>query len=159
MPLAGREAAAELLRVSDTCFDADHKAADSPLTAADLAAHRCIVERLEALTPDIPVLSEESADTIPTSVRRTWTRLWAVDPLDGTREFVKRNGEFTVNIALVEDGEVLFGVIQAPVTGALWHGARGQGAFRRAGDRSEEHTSELQSLMRNSYAVFCLKKQ
>src|SRR3546814_11198746 len=71
---------------------------------------------------------------MPTSVRRTWTRLWVVDPLDGTREFVKRNGEFTVNIALVEDGEVLFGVIQAPVTSALWHGARGQGAFRREGD-------------------------
>src|SRR3546814_10650115 len=129
-----REPASEFLRVYDTCFDVDHKADDSPLTAADLAAHRCIVDRLEALTPDIPVLSEESADTIPTSVRRTWTRLWVVDPLDGTREFVKRNGEFTVNIALVEDGEVLFGVIQAPVTGALWHGARGQGAFRREGD-------------------------
>src|SRR3546814_206034 len=99
-----REAAAEILRVYDTCFDVDHKADDSPLTAADLAAHRCIVDRLEALTPDIPVLSEESADTIPTSVRRSWARPWVVDPLDGTREFVKRNGEFTVNIALVEDG-------------------------------------------------------
>jgi 3'(2'), 5'-bisphosphate nucleotidase len=129
-----RAAAAEILRVYDTGFGVEHKADNSPLTAADLAAHRCIVDRLEALTPDIPVLSEESADTIPTSVRRTWTRLWVVDPLDGTREFVKRNGEFTVNIALVEEGEVVFGVIQAPVTGALWHGARGQGAFRREGD-------------------------
>jgi len=128
-----RAAAAEILRVYDTGFGVEHKADNSPLTAADLAAHRCIVDRLEALTPDIPVLSEESADTIPTSVRRTWTRLWVVDPLDGTREFVKRNGEFTVNIALVEEGEVVFGVIQAPVTGALWHGARGQGAFRREG--------------------------
>lgn len=128
-----RDAAAEILRVYDTCFDVDHKADDSPLTAADLAAHRCIAGRLEALTPDIPVLSEESADTIPTPVRRTWTRLWVVDPLDGTREFVKRNGEFTVNIALVDDGEVVFGVVQAPVTGALWHGTRGHGAFRREG--------------------------
>src|SRR3546814_13906476 len=109
------------------------------------------ISRLEALTPDIPVLSEESADTIPTSVRRSWSRLWVVDPLDGTREFGKRNGKFTVNIALVEDGEVLFGVIQAPVTGALWPGARGQGAFRRDGEhdsptrtRADEHTSELQ---------------
>jgi len=129
-----RAAAAEILRVYDTCFDVEHKADDSPLTAADLAAHRCIVGRLEALTPDIPVLSEESADAIPTHVRRSWPRLWVVDPLDGTREFVKRNGEFTVNIALVEDGVAVFGVIQAPVTGALWHGARGQGAFRREGD-------------------------
>ena len=133
-----REAAAEILRVYDTGFDVERKADDSPLTAADLAAHRCIVDRLERLTPDIPVLSEESADTIATSVRRTWPRLWVVDPLDGTREFVKRNGEFTVNIALVEDGEVVFGVIQAPVTGALWHGARGRGAFRRGGDRDVE---------------------
>jgi 3'(2'), 5'-bisphosphate nucleotidase len=130
-----REAAAEILRVYGTGFDVERKADDSPLTAADLAAHRCIVGRLQRLTPDIPVLSEESADTIATSVRRTWRRLWVVDPLDGTREFVKRNGEFTVNIALVEDGEAMFGVIQAPVTGDLWHGARGVGAFRREGER------------------------
>ena len=128
-----RAAAAEILRVYETCFDVEHKADDSPLTAADLAAHRCIVDRLEALTPQIPVLSEESADTIPTLVRRTWSRLWVVDPLDGTREFVKRNGEFTVNIALIEGGEAVLGVVQAPVTGALWHGQRGRGAFRREG--------------------------
>ena len=130
-----REAATAILQVYDTGFDVERKADNSPLTAADLAAHRCIVDRLERLTPDIPVLSEESSDSIPTLVRRTWSRLWVVDPLDGTREFVKRNGEFTVNIALVEEGEVVFGVIQAPVTGALWHGTRGRGAFRRDGDR------------------------
>lgn len=130
-----RDAASAILRVYDTGFDVTRKSDNSPLTEADLAAHRCIVERLETLTPEIPVLSEESADTIPTFVRRAWRRLWVVDPLDGTREFVKRNGEFSVNIALVEDGEAVFGVIQAPVTGALWHGARGHGAFRRDGDR------------------------
>ena len=130
-----REAASEILRVYDTGFEVEHKADNSPLTAADLAAHRCIVDRLQTITPEIPVLSEESADTIATHTRRTWSRLWVVDPLDGTREFVKRNGEFTVNIALVEGAEVMFGVIQAPVTGALWHGTRGRGAFRRDGDR------------------------
>ncbi|HVI58179.1 MAG TPA: 3'(2'),5'-bisphosphate nucleotidase CysQ [Luteimonas sp.] len=129
-----RAAAAAILRVYETGFDVERKADDSPLTAADIAAHRCIVERLSAATPEIPVLSEEAADAVPAATRRRWSRLWVVDPLDGTREFVKRNGEFTVNIALVEDGEVVFGVIQAPVTGALWHGARGQGAFRRDGD-------------------------
>jgi 3'(2'), 5'-bisphosphate nucleotidase len=129
-----REAAAEILRVYDTGFDVERKADDSPLTAADLAAHRCIVARLADATPDIPVLSEEAADAVPATTRRGWARLWVVDPLDGTREFVKRNGEFTVNIALVEGGEAVFGVIQAPVTGALWHGARGQGAYRREGD-------------------------
>src|SRR3546814_20100422 len=119
-----REAAAEILRVYDTCFDVDHKADDSPLTAADLAAHRCIVDRLEALTPDIPVLSEESADTIPTPVRRPWTRLWVVDPLAGTRDFVQRIGDFPVNIDRAADGEVLIGRFLEPVTGAVRPGRR-----------------------------------
>ena len=110
------------------------KADASPVTAADLAAHRCIVDGLARLTPEIPVLSEESAHTVPLEQRRGWTRFWLVDPLDGTREFLKRNGEFTVNIALIEDGVPVFGVIQSPVSGAVWHGVPGQGAFRRDGD-------------------------
>ncbi len=112
-------------------IDLSHKADNSPLTAADLAAHRCIIEGLAALTPEIPVLSEESADEVSTEERRGWSRLWMVDPLDGTREFVKRNGEFTVNIALIEDGVATFGVIQAPVTGDVWWGDRAHGAYRR----------------------------
>ncbi len=110
------------------------KADASPVTAADLAAHRCIVDGLARLTPEIPVLSEESAHTVPLEQRRSWRRFWLVDPLDGTREFLKRNGEFTVNIALIEDGVPVFGVIQSPVSGAVWHGVPGQGAFRRDGD-------------------------
>jgi 3'(2'), 5'-bisphosphate nucleotidase len=130
-----RRAAAEILAVYDSAsFEVDaavqHKDDNSPLTAADLASHRCIVAGLRALTPDIPVLSEESKDA-DIAERRAWKTLWLVDPLDGTREFVKRNGEFTVNIALIEDGVTTFGVIQQPVTGALWHGASGRGAFRR----------------------------
>ncbi|HSR64532.1 MAG TPA: 3'(2'),5'-bisphosphate nucleotidase CysQ [Xanthomonadaceae bacterium] len=128
------EAAARILEVYDSDFAVQHKDDRSPLTAADLAAHRCIVDALEQLTPDIPVLSEESAEDVPGLVRREWRRLWLVDPLDGTREFVKRNGEFTVNIALVEDGEVVLGVIQAPVTGEVWHAQRDIGAFLREGD-------------------------
>lgn len=126
-----REAAVEIMRVYGQDFDVTRKQDSSPLTAADLASHHCILDGLERLTPAIPVLSEESADAVPTNLRRSWRRLWVVDPLDGTREFVKRNGEFTVNIALVEGGETVFGVIQAPVTGALWHGTRGRGAYRR----------------------------
>lgn len=128
-----RQAAAAILTVYDSEFAVQHKDDRSPLTAADLAAHRCIVEGLRALTPDIPVLSEESRDA-DIAARRAWTRLWLVDPLDGTREFIKRNGEFTVNIALIEDGVAVFGVIQQPVTGALWHGMPGHGTFRRDGD-------------------------
>ena len=129
-----RAAAAEILRVYDSEFAVQHKDDDSPLTAADLAAHHCIVDGLARLSPDIPVLSEESAHEVSAARRLPWTRLWVVDPLDGTREFVKRNGEFTVNIALVVDGVAVFGVVQAPVTGDLWHGGSGLGAFRRSED-------------------------
>lgn len=125
------QAAARILEVYAGAFEVENKADDSPLTAADLAAHHHIVDALEALTPDIPVLSEESAHTIPTIVRRRWSRLWLVDPLDGTREFVKRNGEFSVNIALIESGVARFGVIQQPVTGLVWYGMPDQGAWIR----------------------------
>jgi 3'(2'), 5'-bisphosphate nucleotidase len=131
-----REAAARILQVYDREFDVEHKPDDSPLTAADLAAHRCIVEGLRALSPHIPVLSEESAQSA-FDQRSGWSRFWLVDPIDGTREFVKRNGEFTVNIALVEDGVAVFGVVQAPVTGRLWHGGPGMGTFRREADGDE----------------------
>lgn len=128
-----KDAAAAILGIYESEFAVQHKDDDSPLTAADLAAHRCIVDGLARLTPDIPVLSEESAHEVSTVQRRQWSRLWMVDPLDGTREFVKRNGEFTVNIALIEDGVAVFGVVQAPVTGALWHGGATLGAFHRNG--------------------------
>ena len=78
-------------------FDVDHKSDDSPLTKADLASHHVIVDGLKALTPEIPVLSEESA-SIPFEERQTWKKYWLVDPLDGTKEFIKRNGEFTVTL-------------------------------------------------------------
>lgn len=130
-----QDAAAAILGIYDSEFAVQHKDDNSPLTAADLAAHRCIVDGLARLTPDIPVLSEESAHEVSTAQRRQWSRLWMVDPLDGTREFVKRNGEFTVNIALIEDGVAVFGVVQAPVTGGLWHGGATLGAFHRNGGR------------------------
>ena len=129
-----RDAAAAILGIYDSAFAVEHKADASPLTAADLAAHRILVEGLERLTPDIPVLSEEAAEDATWHVRQGWSRLWLVDPLDGTREFVKRNGEFSVNLALIEDGVPVFAVVQAPVTGALWHATRGIGAFRRDGN-------------------------
>ena len=124
-------AAAAILEVYDGEFAVAHKDDRSPLTAADLAAHHAIVDGLHVLTPDVPVLSEESTHEVPAQTRRQWDRLWVVDPLDGTREFVKRNGEFTVNIALVEHGVATFGVVHAPVTGVTWHGGATIGACRR----------------------------
>lgn len=109
------------------------KADDSPLTAADLASHRIIVSGLGALTPDIPVLSEEGAER-SYEVRRRWQRFWLVDPLDGTKEFIRRNGEFTVNIALVENGAPVLGVVYAPMLQRTYSGVLGEGAWRRDGD-------------------------
>ena len=108
------------------------KADNSPLTQADMAAHRTIVEALTRLTPEIPILSEEAADILY-PVRSQWKRYWLVDPLDGTKEFIKRNGEFTVNIALIENGEPVMGVVYAPVLDVCYHGARGAGAFVQRG--------------------------
>jgi 3'(2'), 5'-bisphosphate nucleotidase len=129
--LAGAAGAA-IMQVYRQDFDVEHKDDRSPLTQADLASHRIIVDGLARLTPDIPVLSEESAQ-LPWDVRREWRRYWLVDPLDGTREFVKKNGEFTVNIALVEDHASVFGVVQSPALDELHWAARGVGAFVRSG--------------------------
>lgn len=113
----------------------DRKGDDSPLTAADLAAHKIISAALAELTPDIPLLSEES-EHIPWEVRRQWRRFWLVDPLDGTKEFINRNGEFTVNIALIQGGEPVLGVVHVPVTGVTYLGAREIGAWcERDGQR------------------------
>ena len=103
-----RRAGDAIMAVYARDFDVEFKGDDSPLTQADLASHHVIVDGLRALAPDIPVLSEEDAG-IAWETRRGWARHWLVDPLDGTREFVKKNGEFTVNIALVEDGRPVLG--------------------------------------------------
>ncbi|MEO3680091.1 3'(2'),5'-bisphosphate nucleotidase CysQ [Rheinheimera fenheensis] len=120
----------------NAAFNITGKADDSPLTAADLAAHQLIVKALTVLTPELPILSEEAAD-ISWDIRKTWQRYWLVDPLDGTKEFIKRNGEFTVNIALIENGEPVLGVIHAPVLNKTYYAAKGQGAFLKQGATSK----------------------
>jgi len=123
-----RAAGNEIMAVYAQDFNVIQKADSSPLTQADLAAHRVIVSKLPALDAGLPILSEESAD-IAWSERRNWSRYWLVDPLDGTREFIKKNGEFTVNIALIENGEPILGVVYAPVIDWLLVGGRGFGAY------------------------------
>ena len=108
---------------------AQEKGDTSPLTEADLAAHRVLVAGLAKLTPDVPILSEESVDP-GWDVRSHWTRYWLVDPLDGTKEFIKRNGEFTVNIALIENGVPVKGVVCVPVRQIVYAGVKGKGAWR-----------------------------
>ena len=108
-------------------FDVTVKGDDSPLTRADLASHEVIMRHLEPM--GIPVLSEEGRD-MPFSERSGWSELWIVDPIDGTKEFIKRNGEFTVNIALARNGAPVLGVIYVPVTGELYVGVQGEGACK-----------------------------
>ncbi|SEN46227.1 3'(2'), 5'-bisphosphate nucleotidase [Pseudomonas sp. ok272] len=112
-----------------TGTDVITKADDSPVTAADLAAHHVILDGLTALDPSIPVLSEEDAN-IPQAVRAGWQRWWLVDPLDGTKEFIHGSEEFTVNIALIEQGRVVFGVVSMPTSGRCYFGGAGLGAWR-----------------------------
>jgi 3'(2'), 5'-bisphosphate nucleotidase len=110
-------------------FDIEIKGDNSPLTRADTASHNIIMSYLEAT--GIPVLSEEGKD-IPYQERKDWNRLWIVDPIDGTKEFIKRNGEFTVNIALIENQKPIIGVIFVPVTGELYFSSKELGAFKVA---------------------------
>jgi 3'(2'), 5'-bisphosphate nucleotidase len=121
-----------ILEVYGRDFAVQLKEDRSPLTEADEVSHRLIAERLRALDESVPILSEESAPPDP-ATRRTWTRFWLVDPLDGTKEFLKRNGEFTVNIALVDGDRAVLGVVLAPVLGRVYYGALGAGAWRRDG--------------------------
>lgn len=125
-----RQAGAAILEVYAQAFEVTQKADRSPLTLADMRAHQVIAQGLRQLTPDIPLLSEEDSD-IPYDVRRQWTRYWLVDPLDGTKEFVSRNGEFTVNIALIENHAPLLGVVHVPVKRTTYAGEVGRGATRQ----------------------------
>ena len=119
-----------ILEVYNGEFDVTLKGDASPLTLADLRSHQIIAAGLAALSPDVPVISEE-ADVPPLSERIDWPRLWLVDPLDGTKEFVNRNGEFTVNIALIEAGIPTLGVLHVPLSGVTYLAATEIGAFRR----------------------------
>jgi 3'(2'), 5'-bisphosphate nucleotidase len=142
-------AGAAIMKVYGAAFSVQHKDDNSPLTLADLESQRVIIEGLKRITPEVPILSEESA-TAPWVQRQTWRELWVVDPLDGTREFVKRNGEFTVNVALVVEHEPLLGVVAAPAQGLTYWGAAGVGAFniQKGGERRRIHTVAPQRPLR-----------
>jgi 3'(2'), 5'-bisphosphate nucleotidase len=126
-----------ILEIYATDFTVMDKDDASPLTAADMAAHHAIVDGLTRLTPKVPVLSEESA-SIPYAERARWQDYWLIDPLDGTREFIKRNGEFTVNIALIHEQVPVLGVVQVPVSGLCYFARAGGGAFRQMPNRVAE---------------------
>jgi 3'(2'), 5'-bisphosphate nucleotidase len=124
----------KILEIYETDFLVETKQDNSPLTAADMAAHNAICDALSSLTPATPVLSEESS-SISFSERQSWNQYWLVDPLDGTREFVKRNGEFSVNIALIEKNRSILGVIHIPVTGVSYSASLNNGAYKHEPDK------------------------
>lgn len=124
-----RTAGKKILEIYNSSYSIEHKDDNSPLTDADMASHHSIVDALTVLTPEIPVLSEESAK-LPFAERSCWNTYWLVDPLDGTREFIKRNGEFTVNIALIHEHKSVIGVINVPVTGTDYFAWQGGGSFK-----------------------------
>lgn len=144
-----RAAGAAILEVyaDESNFGIAHKADSSPLTRADQAANAVIMAGLKKLDFQAPIVSEENKE-VPYSVRKDFDYFWLVDPLDGTKEFIKRNGEFTVNIALVKDGGVVFGVVYVPVSGELFWAAKGHGAFATTG--SEERISAASFTMKDA---------
>ncbi len=139
-----KSAGNEILKIYTKDFEVEFKDDHSPLTEADKASHKVIVAGLKANWPDIPIISEE-ADHPDYSERSKWTRFWLVDPLDGTKEFVRRNGEFTVNIALMEKNQPILGVIHVPVTGETYAGGAGSDTFliNAKGERNPIKVSDL----------------
>lgn len=131
-----REAGRVILEVYHGPFDVTLKGDSSPLTIADLRSHTVIAAGLKALAPNVPLISEEAV-VPPLADRADWPQLWLVDPLDGTKEFVNRNGEFTVNIALIERGIPVLGILHVPLSGITYLAAAGVGAYRREADGQE----------------------
>ena len=129
---ASHEASLKILEIYESGdFSIEAKSNNSPLTLADKAAHDIIISHLEKT--GIPVLSEEGRK-VSYEKRKSWDTLWIVDPLDGTKEFIKKNGEFTVNIALVQNGKPILGVVEAPVLETIYYGIVGEGAWRKSGN-------------------------
>ncbi|REE01646.1 3'(2'),5'-bisphosphate nucleotidase [Marinoscillum furvescens DSM 4134] len=125
---AAQKASAEIIKIYESGdFSIEAKADDSPLTLADQASHKAIVSVLDST--ELPILSEEGR-SIDYSERSNWEYFWMIDPLDGTKEFIKKNGEFTVNIALVHQNEVVLGVVYTPVLGEMYWAVKGEGAFK-----------------------------
>jgi len=122
------DAGKAIMNIYSTSFDIEFKDDQSPLTKADISSHEIISKYLKKLTPRIPILSEESSKK-PLSQRKEWGEYWLVDPLDGTKEFIKRNGEFTTNIALMKDNKPIFGVIHVPAKNHSYWGSEKTGSF------------------------------
>jgi len=142
--IAAKKAAIEILKIYESGdFSIEAKSDDSPLTKADRAGHLAIVAELEKT--NLPILSEEGR-SIPYEERKDWDYFWMIDPLDGTKEFIKKNGEFTVNIALIHKGQPILGVVQVPVQNKLYYATNGGGSFLEENGQSQKLTANSQRL-------------
>ena len=138
-----------ILKIYEKDFEVEYKADDSPLTEADKISNEIIIDELNKVFPEIPVLSEESKE-VPYEQRKNWGYFWLIDPLDGTKEFVKKNGEFTVNIALIHGSKPVLGVIAVPVKGTLYFGIEGVGSFKSSMGPEILKYNEQSQLIENS---------
>lgn len=130
-----KQAGVKILEHYTEEIEVTHKDDESPLTKADLAAHHEIIDGLRSVDPETPIISEESG--VPDyEDRKIWNRFWIVDPLDGTKEFIKRNGEFTVNIALIENGEPILGVVYTPAMDLTYYAEKDNGSFKQNGNET-----------------------
>ena len=125
-----KKAGDEIIKIYQQDFDVDYKKDNSPLTKADIHSNEVIIKNLENLYPDIPILSEENNE-IPYKTRKNWEYFWLIDPLDGTKEFVKKNGEFTVNVALIYKNMPVLGIVYAPELNLLYYAQKDRGAFKQ----------------------------
>ena len=138
-----KEAGEAILKIYDLDdLGISHKEDNSPLTLADKASNEVICSQLEKLTPEIPILSEEGKG-ISFDKRKNWDTFWLIDPLDGTKEFIKKNGEFTVNIALINHFKPILGIVYAPVLNTIWYGSASEGAFKIIKDKKPEKINVL----------------
>jgi len=152
-----KRAGKEILETAEKCVDIDCKLDNTPVTNADLAASHLIVNELSKLDSKFPVLSEES-EKISFTQRELWDTYWLVDPLDGTREFINNNGEYSINIALIHEQQAVLGVIYAPVQGVIYHAYKGSGAFKIDG-LDEAESIYVQKVKRKPLIVACGNNQ
>ena len=144
------EAGKEILNFYNNEIEVTHKEDLSPLTKADLASNKIILESLTKLNSNIPILSEESL--VDWSIRKNWKKYWLVDPLDGTKEFIKKNGEFTVNIALIEDNNPILGVVYVPAKSLLYLAEKNKGSFKTNTKNKLENFEGIQKILVSSQA-------
>lgn len=142
-----REASEAILEIYAEDFDVEHKddAENSPLTEADCASHDIIVSQLSELTPEIPIISEEAAENMEYETRREFDKFWLVDPLDGTKEFIKKNGEFTVNVGLIAGDKPIAGIVMMPTSGTIYTACEGTARMIKNGESVPISVSEVEN--------------